>query len=566
MQKPTQKLFGILLSVAILAGFAPTSFASYDFEPYDATFVISAYYSPLPDQRVYFRGSFEADKRLNGNGTNGADGTQVYPGMIAAPKSYPFGMKIEIPGMGVGAIHDRGGAIVEAGQRAIATHDRLDVWMGRGEQGLARALQWGVRTVNAKVYPASHLVAEAFTLPTMDPVFIADLAIGDSGDEVLRLQEELKTYGYFRDPADGFFNESTQQALLGYQLARRIVASADSIGAGALGPQTRESINSEIFKRSWQPPSSLLARTNATSGSGAAVIQKNLAEHSRFPTTLSIGDKGDLVRDLQIALTESGFYECEINGIYDERMEDCVFNFQEAKGVLTSRDEFGAGYFGKQTRITLSSFLDEQDAEFSSLVADKIPGKTFSPEDEDEEIAKLQAGLKELGFFEGEVSSIFDSVTQEAVIAFQVDSGTLASATSYGAGYFGPKTKSAFKKSLTVSLLSLPQLPENPEWSRATWVAYTPEFQKSLSLGDAEEEVEKLQKILIKLGYSELEETGEFDDATEIAIIDFQIKSEILTSPDELGAGSFGPKTRAALNDLLEKEKIALREKEETSV
>ncbi|MCK5471681.1 hypothetical protein KAI54_00645, partial [Candidatus Gracilibacteria bacterium] len=113
MQKPIQKLLGILLSLAILVSFAPTSFASTDFEPYEASFVISAYYSPLPNQRVYFRGSFEADKRLNGNGTNGADGTQVYPGMLAAPKSYPFGMKIEIPGLGVGAIHDRGGAIVK---------------------------------------------------------------------------------------------------------------------------------------------------------------------------------------------------------------------------------------------------------------------------------------------------------------------------------------------------------------------------------------------------------------------------------------------------------------------
>jgi peptidoglycan hydrolase-like protein with peptidoglycan-binding domain len=562
MQKPIQKLLGILLSFVILAGFIPSSFAATDFEPYDATFVISAYYSPLPNQRVYFRGSFEADKRLNGNGTNGADGTQVYPGMLAAPKSYPFGMKIEIPGMGVGAIHDRGGAIVEQGERAIATHDRLDVWMGRGEEGLARALQWGVRTVHAKVYPANHTIAESFTLPTMNAVFIADLSLGDSGDDVQKLQEELKTYGYFRSPVDGFFNEATQKALLGYQLARRIVASADSTGASVLGPQTRESLNAEVFKRTWRPPASLLARTNATSGSGAAVIQKNIAETSRFPTTLSIGDKGNLVRDLQIALTEAGFYECEVNGIYDERMEDCVFDFQEANGVLASRDEFGAGYFGKQTRLTLSTFLDERDEEFSVLVAEKLPSKTFSPDDEGEEVAKLQAGLRELGFFAGEVSDVYDSVTREAVIAFQVSSGTLAHSTSYGAGYFGPKTLTAFKTSLRKNLLAMPSLPTNPEWNRATWVAYAPEFSKSLSLGDADEEVEKLQKTLQKIGYSELEITGEFDEATEIAILDFQIKSEILTSADELGAGYLGPKTREALNALVKKEKIALKEKE----
>jgi peptidoglycan hydrolase-like protein with peptidoglycan-binding domain/3D (Asp-Asp-Asp) domain-containing protein len=565
MQTQIQKFFGVLLSLAIFAGFAPPSFAATDFEPYDATFVISAYYSPLPNQRVYFRGSFEADKRLNGNGTNGADGTQVYPGMLAAPKSYPFGMKIAIPGLGVGAIHDRGGAIVQAGERAIATHDRLDVWMGKGEAGLARALQWGVRTVHAKVYSASHTIAESFTLPATGSVFVAELKIGDSGDQVQKLQEELKTYGYFRAPVDGFFNEATGQALLGYQLARRIVASADSAGAGMLGPQTRESLNAEVFQRSWQPPASLLAKTNATSGSGAAVIQKNITESSRFPTTLSIGDRGGLVRDLQIALTESGFYECEINGIYDARMEDCVFNFQESNGVLASRDEFGAGYFGLQTRLALTTSLDERDSEFSNLIAAKIPSKTFSLDDEGEEVVKLQEGLKELGFLGGEISSVFDEATVAAVTEFQVSSGTLASSTSYGAGFFGPKTLAAFQKTLQQNLLALPSLPQNPEWNRAVWIAYTPQFKNSLSLGDSNEEVEKLQKVLQKLGYSELEISGEFDEVTENAIIDFQIKSEILASAEDFGAGSFGPKTRTALNSLLEKEKIALKEQENSA-
>ncbi len=566
MQKLTQKFLGILLSLAIFASFTPVSFASTDFEPYEKTFVISAYYSPLPNQRVYFRGSFEADKRLNGNGTNGADGTQVYPGMLAAPKSYPFGMKIEIPGLGVGTIHDRGGAIVKAGERAVATHDRLDVWMGRGEAGLARALQWGVRTVRAKVYSSSHLIAESFTLPTMNPIFVADLQISDSGDEVLRLQEELKTYGYFRSPVDGFFNEATQKALLGYQLARRIVASADSVGAGVLGPQTRKSLNAEIFKRSWQPPASLLAKTNATSNSAETVVQKNTATNSRFPTTLSIGDRGGLVRELQVALTETGFYECEVNGIYDERMENCVFNFQKTNEVLASRDEFGAGYFGKQTRLMLSALLNEREKEFGNMVAAKIPMKTFSSGDEGEEVAKLQIGLKELGFFETEVSNEYDSVTREAVINFQISAKVLEARTSYGAGFFGPKTLAAFKKSLQQNLLALPQLPVNPEWNRAVWIAHTPKFQKSLSLGDVSGEVEKLQKVLAKLGYSELKISGEFDSVTETAILDFQIKTEILISAEDFGAGHFGPKTQAALNTLLQKERIALKEKENSAV
>ena len=570
MQKLKKIVAGFLL-LAIFATFAPTTFAA-DFEPYQKTFVISAYYSPLPNQRVYFRGSFEADVRLNGNGTNGADGTQVYPGMLAAPKSYPFGMKIEIPGLGVGAIHDRGGAIVHAGERTIATHDRLDVWMGRGEAGLARALQWGVRTVHAKVYPASHTIAESFTLPTTGSTFLADLSLGDSGDDVLKLQNELKTYGYFRDPVDGFFDDATATAVLGYQLARSIVASANDSGAGIFGSKTRESLNSEIFQRSWTPPNSLLIAT-ANAASGVSVPQNSTASStsstkkttasSRFPTTLSFGDRGNLVREMQIALTDAGFYECEVNGIYDEKMEDCVFDFQSENEILAERDEFGAGFFGEKTRQKLTAVLDARDSEIQNLIADEIPSSTASPGDSGAAVAKLQSGLVKLGFFTGEISGEFDDATVAALIEFQIDSGVLASASEYGAGFFGPKTSTAFQKSLQNNLLAVAELPTNPQWTRGVLVAYSPTFTTSLSAGDSGDAVSELQKTLQKIGYSELEISGEFDSATELAVLDFQIKSEILAAEDEVGAGVFGPKTRAAMNSLVAEQKIALEKKEE---
>ena len=35
-------------------------------------FIVTAYYSPEPNQSIYMRGSYEADMRLNGRGTHGA--------------------------------------------------------------------------------------------------------------------------------------------------------------------------------------------------------------------------------------------------------------------------------------------------------------------------------------------------------------------------------------------------------------------------------------------------------------------------------------------------------------
>ncbi|MFH0834448.1 MAG: peptidoglycan-binding protein [Patescibacteria group bacterium] len=575
MQKFRQKFLAVCALVALLATLAPTTLAE-DFEPYTATFVISAYYSPLPNQRVYFRGTYEADVKLNGNGTNGADGTQVYPGMIAAPKTYSFGMKIQIPGMGVGTIHDRGGAIVVAGERAIATHDRLDVWMGKGEEGLARALQWGVRTVTCTVYPSSYAIADSFTLPTMGAVFVADLQNGDSGDSVLRLQNELKTYGYFRDPVDGFYDDATAKAVLGYQLARKIVASANDAGAGILGAKTRESLNSEIFQRSWTPPNSLLIATaNAASGvslpssattssTTTSVTTATAATSSTLSTTLSVGDSGDRVREMQIALTEAGFYECEVNGIFDAKMEECVLKFQTQNGLVGSANDSGAGIFGEKTRTKLSELISARATEVANTLADQIPTAAANPGDSGENVSKLQSGLQQLGFYSGEISGEFDSATKSALIDFQISKGLIASATSYGAGFFGPKTLTTFQKSLPNKLVAA-ELPENPEWNRAVWVAYTPSFAASLSTGDSGDQVAELQKVLQKIGYADLEITNEFDDATELAVLDFQIKSEVVGSADDAGAGIFGPKTRAALNNLVATQKIALEKKQEAS-
>jgi hypothetical protein len=94
---------GIIITSVIIAP-PGTSFAA---SGETATYIVTAYYSPLPGQNSYARGSLAADKKLNGNGTNGASGTPVFTGMIAAPKSYNFGTHIFFEGLGLGRVEDR---------------------------------------------------------------------------------------------------------------------------------------------------------------------------------------------------------------------------------------------------------------------------------------------------------------------------------------------------------------------------------------------------------------------------------------------------------------------------
>lgn len=134
--------------------------------PRIVTFDVSAYYSPVEGQRsygktskdeetnetmydeegnkIYRRIKFGEAKALNGKGEVGKSGAPVFRGMIAAPDNadYPYGTKIYLPGIGMCDVQDRGGAIVESGERDNE-FDRLDVWMGFGDAARENARDFG---------------------------------------------------------------------------------------------------------------------------------------------------------------------------------------------------------------------------------------------------------------------------------------------------------------------------------------------------------------------------------------------------------------------------------------
>lgn len=248
--------------------------------PYAKTFTISAYYSPLPCQQRYVTGSYEGDIKLNGRGTNGADGTQVYPGMIAAPKNYVFGTKMDIPGIGIAAVHDRGGAI-QASNGQENVYDRLDIWMGYGDKGLARALNWGKRTTEVVIYGVNESILEnvgladfsqdeanpgscefksqenfmfefeSSTTDNVDKNLSEILSVGASGSQVVVLQKELKLLNYFRTDVTGYYGDVTENAVFKFQQSQGLVGDKSSLGAGMFGRKTRDRLNEIIASRNY---------------------------------------------------------------------------------------------------------------------------------------------------------------------------------------------------------------------------------------------------------------------------------------------------------------------------
>ncbi|MFA6024712.1 MAG: peptidoglycan-binding protein [Candidatus Gracilibacteria bacterium] len=343
-------------------------------EYYIQTFIITAYYSPLLGQQNYVTGSYEGDITLNGRGTNGADGTPVFPGMIAAPKSYPFGLKIYIPGVGTTSVNDRGGAIVTAGNRGNS-YDRLDIWMGHGDEGLRAALGWGKRTVECRVYGVKPEIEAAvyfdqyltveniYTQTFLNTLeFPDDLYYGDSGEEITKMQQYLVDWGYLTE-TNGFYGADTAQALFEFQTDYAIVSDSEELGAGHFGPQTRRKFDDLILGG--------VSDEMVKLQKGQSLMSKYphlFEEKESFGTALTLGDSGETVTRLQEELQTLGFLRIAPTGLFGESTAHALYKFQQSQGIVTSETDSGAGYLGPQTRSALNSILASR-YESKSLMA-----------------------------------------------------------------------------------------------------------------------------------------------------------------------------------------------------
>lgn len=471
MLKSFQKDFWLWRSSIVAIGFGvlllaqtTTVFASEGQEelpplyPYQKTFIISAYYSPLPNQKHYVRGSYVADIKLNGRGTNGADGSEVYAGMIAAPKNYPFGTKMKIPGVGAVAVHDRGGAIVQAGEQK-QPYDRLDIWMGYGDSGLQRALAWGKRTAMVTVYG-------------IDP----------------DLKEDVVLEGYFE--------------------AEKSAATAARI-AGIVYEN-----NEQRDKVKYSPS-------------------------MYFSEDLSLQDESEEAEKLQKALRVLNYYQGEIKPQYDELTRQAVIKFQIDAGIVDVVEDFGAGYFGPQTRLRLGQALERH----KMALQQNLPRAGLAKEDRGSEVKKLQEALVKLGY-DVQPTGIYDESTIRALFQFQQENGIIKSTSDHGAGVFGPRTMAVLATAYVD--LDVGKTASESQIFRPLMV-----FTGDLKPGDKGPDVRKLQEELFRMNLLGIEPTGYYGDVTAHAIFKFQQVNGILKREDEPAAGILGPSTRRRLHGLL---------------
>lgn len=434
---------------ALTAGSGPSVAAALfaQGQPFEQNLVITAYYSPLPDQCCYVMGSLAADIKLNGEGHHGADGTAVYPGMVAAPPSYPFGTRIVLPGIGTVTVHDRGGAI----QELEAAH-RLDLWAGYGEEGLARALAFGVRRMKATVYPVNaSQPAEAIDLAALDAppdrlrpylsrsTTLLDIhaEFGQKTASVVFLQDRLKELGYFDDTVNGSFGLATRKALENFYAEMGLSESADRL-----------------------------------SESGAAHLEalyQRQAAKAPLPSIVEAGSAPARIAEAQRTLRFLNAYNGRTNGLYDKTFKDAVLAFQKAQGIVASDTAPGAGRIGPQTKARIIALWRREHVGKSAqrLIAlrkiDQLLAKRgyelmqfFGKGDKGDAVRTLQNFLVSKHYLENDgVTGTFGDRTEQALITYQLDTGVIADASDDGAGYAGPATLARYRQDVRHSLLQI---------------------------------------------------------------------------------------------------------------
>jgi len=111
--------------------------------------ITTAYYKPLANQSRYATGSFRGDIRLNGSGKITSSGKKPRAGITvsADPRVLPMGTIICVPNFGVGVVEDTGGSI---------KGNKLDLFMGEGEEALKKSISWGRKKLTIDVIDHSE--------------------------------------------------------------------------------------------------------------------------------------------------------------------------------------------------------------------------------------------------------------------------------------------------------------------------------------------------------------------------------------------------------------------------
>jgi len=206
---------------------------------------------------------------------------------------------------------------------------------------------------------------------------------GEQSNAVRKMQDKLKSKGYYRGRVDGKFGPTTKAAVIKFQ---------KSVGITADGKPGNKTLTALYEGKS------AINKANNTQ-------QKQLTKPEN-PRTLYYGCTGSRVKSLQRALRSAGVYKGSIDGVYGDLTYAAVVKYQQQKGLHAD------GMAGVKT---LASLRKSTGVGISASMLLDVGSKG-------EEVKSLTRRLAAWGY----LPSVTDEYTSDvayAVKAWQTDTG-----------------------------------------------------------------------------------------------------------------------------------------------
>ena len=351
--------------------------------------------------------------------------------------------------------------------------------LGLSQTGVASAvLQQQLFSGNAP-YAQVQATAKPTARPTeipSDDLGYQQLEPGDSGEQVVRMQNRLAQLGYFTGSVTGNYYKETTAAVQLFQKA----AGLSQTGIATSATLTR------------------LYASNAPAYSAATTAPTQSAGY----TLLMRGSKGTEVKNLQKRLIALGYLSATADGDYGSRTENAVKLFQQAVGYSVN----GVASVGLQNLLFSPNAPVYVPVTTPTPVPTQVPVQPtvssgyiqLKPGDTGDAVKTLQSRLKQLGYFSGVVGGNYLTKTTDAVSLFQAAIGHAET------GIATPEMQEILFSNAA------------PDYSSVESKYVTLEKQ------DSGVQVLYLQQRLIELGYLTGSADGDFGSNTEKAVIAFQ--------------------------------------------
>lgn len=507
-----KKILSILLIIfTIVLQFNITVY-SYNSNDY---FVVTAYYSPLPDQNYYLTWNYESEKRLNWQWIRWASWKWVFSGMLAAPKNYKFWTKIKLEWLWIWEVSDRWWAIVNAWNRWYKS-DRIDVWVWYWDEWLRRALYWGKRTVkwnfvdyNTKVNLDYKIISAPLWatkwLKKISNIFNSWIGIWSNKSSINKLQNLLTEVGLYQWEINWEYTNEIIDIIYNFQLENWLIKNWNTYWAWYWWKNTRALFLKMYLNWNFDTKNKKIIKEKPTNN----IESKKIVNKDNILIFNSAINWSDNIKILQNILLNLWLYKWNISWIAKDIVNP-IYNYQLSKWIITWISSAWAWNFWPKTRkslkITYEKYL--QNIESKKIEEDRIKEqekqKKINEENRKKElenkykkleelslkkaeekikniwnpifwevskwVRELQITLKELGYFNYKDTAIYWKITKESIVAFQIDKKIILSKNDFWAWIIWPKTKKVLKNILKYHFME--QISNNDNSIEITKVNY----------------------------------------------------------------------------------------------